>query len=177
MGGIPTKYTGEVLSVDENGNDKVVPGLFACGEAACVSVHGANRLGANSLLDLIVFGRAVSHTIRDNFSPGLPHMEIPADSGAEAINILDKIRTSAGPKTTFDIRAAMQKVMQTDFSVFRTQESLDEGVKKINDVDQMFHDVGIKDRSMIWNSDLVETFELRNLLTCAYVPVPGKAVP
>jgi succinate dehydrogenase (ubiquinone) flavoprotein subunit len=104
-------------------------------------------------------------------------MEIPADSGAEAINILDKIRTSAGPKTTFDIRAAMQKVMQTDFSVFRTQESLDEGVKKINDVDQMFHDVGIKDRSMIWNSDLVETFELRNLLTCAYVPVPGKAVP
>src|SRR6201990_2663624 len=97
MGGIPTKYTGEVLSVDENGNDKVVPGLFACGETACVSVHGANRLGANSLLDLIVFGRAVSHTIRDNFSPGQPHKEIPADSGAEAINTLDKVRTSDGP--------------------------------------------------------------------------------
>jgi succinate dehydrogenase (ubiquinone) flavoprotein subunit len=169
MGGIPTKYTGEVLSVDENGNDKVVPGLFACGEAACVSVHGANRLGANSLLDLIVFGRAVSHTIRDNFSPGQPHTEIPADSGAEAINTLDKVRTSDGPKSTFEIRAAMQKVMQTDVSVFRTQESLDEGVKKINEVDQMFHDIGIKDRSMIWNSDLVETLELRNLLTCAYV--------
>jgi succinate dehydrogenase (ubiquinone) flavoprotein subunit len=169
MGGIPTKYTGEVLSVDEKGNDKVVPGLFACGEAACVSVHGANRLGANSLLDLIVFGRAVSHTIRDNFSPGQPHKEIPADSGAEAINTLDKVRTSDGPKSTFEIRAAMQKVMQTDVSVFRTQESLDEGVRKINEVDQMFHGVGIKDRSMIWNSDLVETLELRNLLTCAYV--------
>lgn len=169
MGGIPTKYTGEVLTVDEKGNDKVVPGLFACGEAACVSVHGANRLGANSLLDLIVFGRAVSHTIRDNFSPGMPHLDIPADSGAETINMLDKVRTSDGPKSTNDIRAAMQKVMQTDVSVFRTEESLQEGVKKINEVDQTFDQVGIKDRSMIWNSDLVETLELRNLLTCAYV--------
>jgi succinate dehydrogenase (ubiquinone) flavoprotein subunit len=167
MGGIPTKYTGEVLRVDDNGEDQVVPGLFACGEAACVSVHGANRLGANSLLDLIVFGRAVSHTIRDNFSPGMPHTDIPADSGAETINMLDKIRTSDGPKSTNEIRSAMQKVMQTDVSVFRTQESLDEGVKKINEVDQTFANVGIKDRSMIWNSDLVETLELRNLLTCA----------
>jgi len=167
MGGIPTKYTGEVLRVDDQGKDEVVPGLFACGEAACVSVHGANRLGANSLLDLIVFGRAVSHTIRDKFSPGMPHVDIPADSGAEAINVLDQIRTSEGSKSTADIRLAMQKTMQADVSVFRTEESLQEGVKKINEVDQMFHDVGIKDRSMIWNSDLVETLELRNLLTCA----------
>jgi len=167
MGGIPTKYTGEVLTVDEQGNDKVVPGLFACGEAACVSVHGANRLGANSLLDLIVFGRAVSHTIRDNFSPNQPHVDIPADSGAETINMLDKVRTSDGPKSTNDVRSAMQKVMQTDVSVFRTEESLQEGVKKITDVDQQFDQIGIKDRSMIWNSDLVETLELRNLLTCA----------
>lgn len=130
MGGIPTKYTGEVLTQDDNGNDKVVPGLFACGEAACVSVHGANRLGANSLLDLVVFGRAVSHTIRDNFTPGQKHMEIPADSGAEAIGAIDKIRTADGPKSTHEIRSAMQKVMQTDVSVFRTQESLDEGVKR-----------------------------------------------
>lgn len=167
MGGIPTKYTGEVLTIDSEGKDKVVPGLFACGEAACVSVHGANRLGANSLLDLIVFGRAVSHTIRDNFEPGAPHKEISADAGAESISVLDSIRTADGPKSTHDIRLAMQKTMQTDVSVFRTQESLDEGVQKINAVDQTFKDVGIKDRSMIWNSDLVETLELRNLLTCA----------
>lgn len=167
MGGIPTKYTGEVLTVDEQGQDKVVPGLFACGEAACVSVHGANRLGANSLLDLIVFGRAVSHTIKDKFEPGLPHQEISGDAGAEAISTLDRVRNSSGQKSTHDIRSAMQKVMQTDVSVFRTQESLDEGSKKIKDVDQSYADLGIKDRSMIWNSDLVEALELRNLLTCA----------
>jgi succinate dehydrogenase (ubiquinone) flavoprotein subunit len=130
MGGIPTKYTGEVLTVDESGKDKVVPGLFACGEAACVSVHGANRLGANSLLDLIVFGRAVSHTIRDNFSPGKPHKELDAGAGAEAIQTVDQIRTADGPKSTNEVRSAMQKVMQTDVSVFRTEESLQEGVKK-----------------------------------------------
>jgi succinate dehydrogenase (ubiquinone) flavoprotein subunit len=167
MGGIPTKYTGEVLRVNEKGEDEVVPGLFACGEAACVSVHGANRLGANSLLDLIVFGRAVAHTIRDNFEPGLPHQEVPADAGAASINDLDKIRNSDGPKSTNEIRSAMQKTMQTDVSVFRTQESLDAGVKGITEVDGLFDQVGIKDRSMIWNSDLVETLELRNLLTCA----------
>jgi succinate dehydrogenase (ubiquinone) flavoprotein subunit len=167
MGGIPTRYTGEVLSVDSNGKEQTVPGLYACGEAACVSVHGANRLGANSLLDLIVFGRAVAHTIRDNASPGLPHQEISADAGADSIDTLDKVRTSDGPKSTNDVRAAMQKVMQTDVSVFRTEESLQEGVRKINEVDQTFDQIGIKDRSMIWNSDLVETLELRNLLTCA----------
>lgn len=167
MGGIPTKYTGEVLTVDAEGKDKVVPGLFACGEAACVSVHGANRLGANSLLDLIVFGRAVSHTIRDNFEPGMPHKEISADAGAESISVLDQIRTADGTKSTHEIRLAMQKTMQTDVSVFRTQESLDEGVTKINAVDQTFKDIKTQDRSMIWNSDLVETLELRNLLTCA----------
>ncbi|KAG8530788.1 succinate dehydrogenase flavoprotein subunit [Bacidia gigantensis] len=167
MGGIPTKYTGEVITVDEQGKDKVVPGLFACGEAACVSVHGANRLGANSLLDLIVFGRAVSHTIRDNFSPGQPHEEMSGDAGASSISTLDQVRNSSGTKSTHDIRSAMQKVMQTDVSVFRTQESLEEGSKRIKDVDQQYGDLGIQDRSMIWNSDLVEALELRNLLTCA----------
>lgn len=167
MGGIPTKYTGEVITVDESGNDQVVPGLFACGEAACVSVHGANRLGANSLLDLIVFGRAVSHTVRDHFSPGQPHGEIRGDAGAETISILDRVRTSSGPKSTNEIRSAMQKTMQTDVSVFRTQESLDQGSSRMKEVDTSFADLGIQDRSMIWNSDLVEALELRNLLTCA----------
>ncbi|KAI0102882.1 hypothetical protein GGR51DRAFT_550170 [Nemania sp. FL0031] len=167
MGGIPTRYTGEVLTVDAQGNDKVVPGLFACGEAACVSVHGANRLGANSLLDLVVFGRAVSHTIRDNFTPGAKQAPVSADAGAESIEVLDQVRNSSGPKSTAEIRLAMQKAMQTDVSVFRTQESLDEGVKRVTEIDGTFSQVGIKDRGMIWNSDLVETLELRNLLTCA----------
>jgi succinate dehydrogenase (ubiquinone) flavoprotein subunit len=130
MGGIPTKYTGEVVTVDEAGQDKVVPGLFACGETACVSVHGANRLGANSLLDLIVFGRAVSHTIRDNFSPGQPHKEMPADAGAEAVSIVDHVRNADGPKHTSEIRMAMQRAMQEDVAVFRTEESLQQGVKR-----------------------------------------------
>lgn len=167
MGGIPTKYTGEVITVDEQGNDHTVPGLYACGEAACVSVHGANRLGANSLLDLVVFGRAVSHHIKENHTPGTAHKEQPAEAGAEAISFVDHIRTADGSKSTHEIRSAMQKVMQTDVSVFRTQESLDTGVKRMHDVDSWFKDVGTKDRSMIWNSDLVETMELRNLLTCA----------
>ncbi|KAI1823594.1 succinate flavoprotein subunit [Xylaria intraflava] len=167
MGGIPTRYTGEVLTVDAQGKDKVVPGLFACGEAACVSVHGANRLGANSLLDLVVFGRAVSHTIRENFTPGAKLGSVSADAGAESIEVLDKVRTSSGPKSTAEIRLAMQKAMQTDVSVFRTQQSLDDGVKRVTEIDGLFPQVGIKDRGMIWNSDLVETLELRNLLTCA----------
>ncbi|KAK9376438.1 FAD binding domain-containing protein [Lipomyces chichibuensis] len=167
MGGIPTKYTGEVVTIDENGNDKVVPGLLACGEAACVSVHGANRLGANSLLDLVVFGRAVSHTIRDTLTPGTPHKPVSADIGAATIANLDKLRTAEGPRSTASIRLAMQRVMQTDVSVFRMQSSLEEGVKRITEVDKTFAEVGTQDRSMIWNSDLVETLELQNLLTCA----------
>ncbi|KAH3679903.1 hypothetical protein WICMUC_000646 [Wickerhamomyces mucosus] len=167
MGGIPTKWNGEVLTLDQEGNDKVVPGLLACGEAACVSVHGANRLGANSLLDLVVFGRAVALTITDTLKPGLPHKKLAADLGKESIANLDKIRNSSGSKPTADIRLAMQKTMQRDVSVFRTQESLEDGVRGINQVDKSFEEVGTSDRSMIWNSDLVETLELQNLLTCA----------
>ncbi|KAF9348739.1 succinate dehydrogenase flavoprotein subunit [Mortierella sp. AD094] len=162
MGGIPTKYTGEVLTVDENGNDKVVPGLYAAGEAACVSVHGANRLGANSLLDIVVFGRACAHHISDNLKPNTPHRPLPADAGAESIANLDKLRYATGPISTAALRLHMQKVMQSDAAVFRTQSSLDEGVEKIDKVFKSFKDVGVTDRSMIWNSDLVETLELQN---------------
>lgn len=167
MGGIPTKWTGEALTIDENGNDKVIPGLFACGEAACVSVHGANRLGANSLLDLVVFGRAVAHTIRDQLTPGTPLKKVSADIGKESIENLDRVRTASGSKSTAQIRSDMQKVMQRDVSVFRTQESLEDGVRGITAVDRSIKDLGTTDRSMIWNSDLVESLELQNLLTCA----------
>lgn len=168
MGGIPTRWNGEALTVDEEtGKDKVIPGLLACGEAASVSVHGANRLGANSLLDLVVFGRAVAHTIADTLQPGLPHKQLPSDLGKQSILNLDKLRNATGSKSTSEIRLSMQKAMQKDVSVFRTQASLDEGVRNINAIDKTFEDVGTTDRSMIWNSDLVETLELQNLLTCA----------
>ncbi|ODV61372.1 flavoprotein subunit of succinate dehydrogenase complex [Ascoidea rubescens DSM 1968] len=167
MGGIPTKWNGECLTINEKGEDVIVEGLLACGEAACVSVHGANRLGANSLLDLVVFGRAVAHTISESLKPGLPHKPLPADLGAESVANLDYLRNCSGPKSTAEIRLAMQKAMQNDVSVFRTQESLDEGVINVTNVDNSFVDIGTTDRSMIWNSDLVETLELQNLLTCA----------
>lgn len=166
MGGIPTRYTGEVLT-QIDGKDTVVPGLYACGESASVSVHGANRLGANSLLDLVVFGRAVALDIAEKFTPGQAHEPSPADIGKESIENLDKLRTATGPRPTADIRLAMQKVMQSDVSVFRTQESLEDGVRRITEVAKTINEVGTTDRSMIWNSDLVETLELQNLLTCA----------
>ena len=167
MGGIPTKWNGEVLKKNEKGEEEVVPGLLACGEAACASVHGANRLGANSLLDLVVFGRAVSHTIRDNLTPNTPHKPMPQDLGVESIENLDRLRNANGTHSTADLRLEMQKTMQKGCAVFRTQETLDEGVEHILKVDKKFHDVKTTDRSMIWNSDLVETLELQNLLTCA----------
>lgn len=152
MGGIPTKYTGEVITVDEQGNDKVVPGLYAAGEAACVSVHGANRLGANSLLDIVVFGRAVAHHIRDTLTPGQPHKAIPEEAGLNSIEFLDTIRQADGPEPTAKLRLDMQKAMQADAAVFRTQQSLDEGVIRMREIYNNYKNVGIKDRSMIWNS-------------------------
>lgn len=166
MGGIPTNWKGEALT-QVDGKDVVVPGLLACGEVACASVHGANRLGANSLLDLVVFGRAAAHTITDLLTPGKPHKPMPADLGKESIENLDKLRNANGTKSTAEIRLEMQKTMQKGCAVFRTQETLDEGLEKILAVDKTFNDVKTTDRSMIWNSDLVETLELQNLLTCA----------
>lgn len=167
MGGIPTNYHGEVLTQDADGKDKVVPGLFACGETSCSSVHGANRLGANSLLDLIVFGRAISHRIRDTQTPGKPQKPSPEYIGYESIENLDAVRTAQGSRPTAEIRSDMQSVMQTDVAVFRLQESLDNGVREIERVDDSLKDLHTTDRSMIWNTDLTESLELQNLLTCA----------
>ncbi|KAJ3191881.1 succinate dehydrogenase flavoprotein subunit [Irineochytrium annulatum] len=166
MGGIPTRYTGEVIT-HENGKDTVVPGLYAAGEAACVSVHGANRLGANSLLDIVVFGRAAALHIKDNLKPGTPHKPLPKDAGAATIANLDKMRYANGANATADVRLKMQKVMQTDAAVFRTESSLQEGVKLIDEVAKLAKDLKVTDRSMIWNTDLVETLELQNLMTNA----------
>ncbi|KAJ1983314.1 succinate dehydrogenase flavoprotein subunit [Dimargaris cristalligena] len=167
MGGIPTRYTGEVLTVKPDGSEAIVPGLYAAGEAASVSVHGANRLGANSLLDIVVFGRACAHHIQETLQPGTPHKPLSPEAGMASIANLDKLRNADGTRTTAEIRLAMQKVMQNNAAVFRTQESLEEGEQKIMEVCKTFEDVKVTDRSMIWNTDLVETLELQNLLTNA----------
>ncbi|KAI8905865.1 FAD binding domain-containing protein [Gorgonomyces haynaldii] len=166
MGGIPTRYTGEVIKY-VNGQDVVVPGLYAAGEAACVSVHGANRLGANSLLDIVVFGRACALHIKDTLKPNTPHKELPKDAGAETIANLDKLRFSNGANATSAVRLEMQKVMQSDAAVFRTESSLKEGVEKIDKVAAKLKDLKVTDRGLIWNTDLVETLELQNLMTNA----------
>ncbi|KAI8144084.1 succinate dehydrogenase flavoprotein subunit 1 [Fennellomyces sp. T-0311] len=176
MGGIPTRYTGEVLKVNEKGEDEVVPGLYAAGEAASVSVHGANRLGANSLLDIVVFGRAVAHHIAETLEPGTPLKPFAADAGSATISNLDKLRNANGTKSTAEIRLNMQKVMQADAAVFRTQETLDQGVEKIDKVWKSFAEVKTTDRGMIWNTDLTETLELQNLLTCAAQTMHSAAV-
>lgn len=135
--------------------------------SACVSVHGANRLGANSLLDIVVFGRACANHIKENLSPGKPHKPLTGDAGATAINDLDWLRNSNGSRPVADLRLEMQKVMQSDAAVFRTQETLDEGVVKIDKTHASWPDVKITDRGMLWNTDLTEGLELRNMLTCA----------
>jgi len=167
MGGIPTNYMGEVVTLADGDPDTVVPGLFAIGEAACVSVHGANRLGSNSLLDLIVFGRAVAHRCSEIIEPGARHPDLPQASIDALLADFDALRNANGSKSAADIRANMQDVMQSNAAVFRTGEVLEEGCRLINDVYASYKDVSISDRSLVWNSDLVEALELRNLLGCA----------
>ncbi|MCI1709656.1 MAG: succinate dehydrogenase flavoprotein subunit [Chiayiivirga sp.] len=169
MGGIPTNYHGEVVQLRGGNPDAVVPGLYAIGEAACVSVHGANRLGSNSLLDLVVFGRAVANRCAATITSNASHKVLPADACDAALANLDKYRNAKGSTPTADIRLDMQRTMQKDAAVFRTGETLAEGVKKIRAVHASFADVGVSDRSLIWNSDLIETLELQNLLDQAVV--------
>lgn len=172
MGGIPTNYHGEVLKI-KNGNAEVVPGLMAIGEAACVSVHGANRLGSNSLLDLVVFGRAAAIRASEIIKPGsFQDVEFnKSNSGEESFARLDKIRYSNGKTPTAKLRLKMQKTMQNHAAVFRTEEIMARGAKEMKDVFNEFEDIGIKDRSLIWNSDLVETLELDNLRSQALVTI------
>ena len=167
MGGIPTNYMGEVVTLKDGNPDTVVPGLFAIGEAACVSVHGANRLGSNSLLDLIVFGRAVAQRCAKVVQPGARHPDLPAGIVDALLADFDALRDAQGSRSTASIRDEMQAVMQSNAAVFRTGEVLQEGCQLISKVNESFREVGVSDRSLVWNSDLVETLELRNLLGCA----------
>ena len=164
MGGIPCNYHGEVVVTRDGDPDSVVPGLMAVGEAACVSVHGANRLGSNSLLDLVVFGRAAAHRCAQTVKPGTGHKPLAKDAGESAVAHLDKIRQASGSRPTAAIRLEMQRTMQADAAVFRTGETLQEGMRKLTATFESFADVRIADRSLIWNTDLIETLELENLL-------------
>ena len=175
MGGIPTNYHGEVVTLKNGNPDHVVPGLFAVGEAACVSVHGANRLGSNSLIDLVVFGRATGHRIAEISKPGQALKPIPANSADAALARLDGFRNAKGSTHTSEIRLGMQKTMQANCAVFRTTEVLDEGKAKIDAVYAGMSNIGIKDRSLVFNTDLIETLELDNMIGQAITTMYGAA--
>jgi len=174
MGGIPTNYHGEVMTIGADGNpETVVPGLFAVGEAACVSVHGANRLGSNSLIDLVVFGRATGHRLKELIKPGTAHNELPKDSADLALTRLDHFRNANGSSSTAEVRSEMQRTMSLHAAVFRTDELMAEGKDKLAATYQKMNDIKVTDRSLIWNSDLIETLELDNLISQASVTLHG----
>ena len=164
MGGIPANYHGEVVRKVGDNPDSVVPGLFAIGEAACVSVHGANRLGSNSLLDLVIFGRSVAERCAETIKPNSPHKDLPSSITDAALANFDRVRNANGDVSTADLRLTMQRAMQKDAAVFRTGDTLKEGCTKISQAHDAFANVKVSDRSLVWNSDLVETLELQNLL-------------
>ncbi|MGH8031408.1 MAG: FAD-binding protein, partial [Luteimonas sp.] len=155
---------GEVVQLRAGDPDHVIPGLYAIGEAACVSVHGANRLGSNSLLDLVVFGRAVANRCAETIKPDQNHRPLAGDACDAALANLDRLRNANGGTPTALIRDRMQRAMQADAAVFRTGETLAEGVAKVRAINDSFNDVKVSDRGLIWNSDLIETLELQNLL-------------
>ncbi|MBF0326965.1 succinate dehydrogenase flavoprotein subunit [Magnetospirillum moscoviense] len=171
MGGIPTNVHGEVLRPTAADPDATVPGLMAIGEAACVSVHGANRLGTNSLLDIVVFGRAAALRAAETLKPGEAHKPLPKDGGDLAVSRFDRLRNANGSMHTSEIRNAMQRTMQMDAAVFRTSKSLAEGCAKMDQVASTLPQIKINDRSTVWNSDLVEALELENLMDCALATI------
>ena len=171
MGGIQTNIHGQVVTLKDGDSEHIVPGLMAIGEAACVSVHGANRLGSNSLLDIVVFGRASAHRARDLIDSGGAAVHLAKNAGEEIIDRFDRLRYADGDSTTAEIRLDMQKIMQNYCAVFRTEEVMQEGIDKIGQVCKRFADVKVTDRSMIWNTDLAETLELDNLLRQARVSI------
>ena len=171
MGGIPTNYHGEVLTKVDGDPDSTVPGLMAIGEAACVSVHGANRLGSNSLIDLVVFGRAAGARCAETLDAGEKHPELPSDSAELSLTRLDNARYADGARSTADLRLEMQRVMQNNCAVFRTGDVLEEGAKLINETWTASDDIKVTDRSLIWNTDLIETLEYENLIAQAVVTV------
>jgi succinate dehydrogenase / fumarate reductase flavoprotein subunit len=175
MGGIPTNYHGEVVTLKDGDPDSVVPGLFAVGEAACVSVHGANRLGSNSLIDLVVFGRAAGMRLGEIVKPGAAQPSLPKGADELSLTRLDRFRFAAGGSATAVIRERMQRTMQADCAVFRAEQSLAEGKAKIDEVYRQMEDVRTTDRSLIWNTDLVETLELDNLIGQAVVTMHSAA--
>jgi len=173
MGGIPTNIHTEVLNPTAKDQDRVVPGLMAVGEAACVSVHGANRLGTNSLLDLVVFGRAAAHRAAETIKPGASQPPLPSKAGESSLDRFDRVRNAKGSTSVAELRLAMQRTMQTHAAVFRTSDLLREGVEKMGKVAASYEDIKIADRSLIWNSDLVEALELDNLLGNALTTIVG----
>ncbi len=175
MGGIPTNYQGEVVTQDAEDQQRVVPGLMAVGEAGCVSVHGANRLGSNSLIDLVVFGRAAALRCGELIDPGARLRPLPKGAGDAAIARLDKLRHASGSVGTAQIRLAMQRTMQNHAAVFRSADSLQEGIDALKVIFASFADVAVADRSLIWNTDLIETMELENLLLQAMGTIESAA--
>jgi succinate dehydrogenase / fumarate reductase flavoprotein subunit len=171
MGGIPTNHRTEVVRPMNGNPDAVVPGLMAIGEAACVSVHGANRLGSNSLLDLVVFGRAAALRAAEVVKPGEPHRPLTNGSTDAALARFDKTRNAKGEFPTARLRLEMQRTMQNNCAVFRSEEVLKEGEEQLAQIFDKSRSIGVSDRSLIWNSDLVETLEYQNLLAQALVTV------
>lgn len=175
MGGIPTNYHGEVVTLKDGEPDSIVAGLMAIGEAACVSVHGANRLGSNSLLDLIVFGRAAALRAKEIIDPSEPISSLAVDAGQATLERLDKLRYADGTRSTAEIRLEMQRTMQAHCAVFRTGDVMNEGVKKMAATAATFSEIKTTDRGLIWNTDLIETLELENLLSQAVVTMNSAA--